>query len=145
MTFCALFRRQSLLRVLKRLTICQTLPEIWLDVRERASVSLVSIFRLNVFHILPVTHNYRVRFNSMCAFKDSCTRYYIHAEGLALHCCSYAMISIHMLTFRLMVTMVADFCSLIILIHNELLGEITISSTLIRVNENIIISLFPSW
>ena len=39
-----------------------------------------------------------------------------------------AMISLHMLTFRLMVTMVADFCSLVILIHNTLLGEITISS-----------------
>ena len=29
-----------------------------------------------------------------------------------------AMISIHMLIFRLMVTMVAEFCSLVILIHN---------------------------
>ena len=34
-----------------------------------------------------------------------------------------AMISLHMLTFRLMVTMVAEFCSLVILIHNTLLGE----------------------
>ena len=40
-----------------------------------------------------------------------------------------AMVSLHMLTFRLMVTMVAEFCSLVILIHNTLLGEITISST----------------
>ena len=40
-----------------------------------------------------------------------------------------AMISLHMLTFRLIVTMVAEFCSLVILIHNTLLGEITISST----------------
>ena len=40
-----------------------------------------------------------------------------------------AMVSLHMLTFRLMVTMVAKFCSLVILIHNTLLGEITISST----------------
>ena len=40
-----------------------------------------------------------------------------------------AMISLHMLTFRLMVTMLAEFCSLVILIHNALLGEITISST----------------
>ena len=40
-----------------------------------------------------------------------------------------AMISLHMLTFRLMVTMVAEFCSLVILIHYTLLGEITISST----------------
>ena len=40
-----------------------------------------------------------------------------------------AMISVHMLTFRLMVTMVAEFCSLVFLIHNTLLGEITISST----------------
>ena len=40
-----------------------------------------------------------------------------------------AMMSLHMLTFRLMVTMVADFCSLVILIHNTLQGEITISST----------------
>ena len=40
-----------------------------------------------------------------------------------------AMISLNMLTFRLMVTMVAEFCSLVISIHNTLLGEITISST----------------
>ena len=40
-----------------------------------------------------------------------------------------AMVSLHMLTFRLMVTMVAEFCSLVILIQNTLLGEITISST----------------
>ena len=40
-----------------------------------------------------------------------------------------AMISLHMLTFRLMVTMAADFCSLVTLIHNTLQGEITISST----------------
>ena len=39
------------------------------------------------------------------------------------------MVSLHMLTFRLMVTMVAEFCSLVILIHNTLLGEIMISST----------------
>ena len=39
-----------------------------------------------------------------------------------------AMISLHMPTFRLMVTMVADFCSLVILIHNTLQGEM-ISST----------------
>ena len=38
-----------------------------------------------------------------------------------------AIISLHMQT--LMVTMVAVFCSLVILIHNTLLGEITISST----------------
>ena len=40
-----------------------------------------------------------------------------------------AMISLHMLTFRLMVTMVAEFRSLVILIHNTLQEEITISST----------------
>ena len=40
-----------------------------------------------------------------------------------------AMISLHMLTFRLVVTMVAEFCSLVFSIHNTLLGEITISST----------------
>ena len=39
------------------------------------------------------------------------------------------MVSLHMLTFRLIVTMVAEFCSLVILIHNTLLGEITISIT----------------
>ena len=51
------------------------------------------------------------------------------------------MISIHMLT---LVTMVAEFCSLVILIHNTLLGEITISSTRTAgVNENII-PLFPT-
>ena len=53
------------------------------------------------------------------------------------------MIPLHMLTFRLMVTMVADFCSLVILIHNTLLGEVTISTTrTTRVNENLI-PLFP--
>ena len=48
--------------------------------------------------------------------------------------------------FRLKVTMVADFCSLVFLIHNTLLGEIMISSTrTTRVNKNInIIPLFPS-
>ena len=51
-----------------------------------------------------------------------------------------AMISLHMLTFRLMVTMVAEFCSLVILIHNTLLGEITISST----RTTRVIPLFPS-
>ena len=40
-----------------------------------------------------------------------------------------ALISLHQLTFRLMVTMVAEFCPLVILIHNTLQGEITISST----------------
>ena len=40
-----------------------------------------------------------------------------------------AMVSLHMLTFRLMVTMVAEFHSLVILIHNTLQGEITVSST----------------
>ena len=41
------------------------------------------------------------------------------------------MISVHMLTFRLMVTMVAEFCPLVIIIHNALLllEEITIGST----------------
>ena len=39
-----------------------------------------------------------------------------------------AMVSLHMLTSRLMVIM-AEFCSLVILIQNTLLGEITISST----------------
>ena len=53
------------------------------------------------------------------------------------------MIPLHVLTSRLMVTMVANFCSLVILIHNTLLGEITISSTrTTRVNN--IIPLFPS-
>ena len=40
-----------------------------------------------------------------------------------------AIISLHMLIFRLMVTMIAEFCSLVILIHNILQREITISST----------------
>ena len=55
-----------------------------------------------------------------------------------------AMISLYVLNFRLMVTMVADFCSLVILIHNTLQEEITISSTwTTRVNGKII-PLFPS-
>ena len=49
-----------------------------------------------------------------------------------------AMISLHMLTFRLMVTMVTDFCSLVI---HTLLGEIMISST--RVNKNVRNDIFP--
>ena len=35
-----------------------------------------------------------------------------------------AMISLHMLTFRLMVTMVAEFCSLVILIHNTYIRSV---------------------
>ena len=50
------------------------------------------------------------------------------------------MISLHMLIFRLMVTMVAELCSLVILIHNTLLGEIMITSTrTTKVNEKIIL------
>ena len=53
-----------------------------------------------------------------------------------------AMIYLHVLTFRLMVTMVADFGSFVFLIHNTLQGEIIISITRsTRVN---IIPLFPS-
>ena len=51
------------------------------------------------------------------------------------------MIPLNMLTFRLMVTMVAEFCSLVILILNTLPGEIMISST--RTTRSII-PLFPS-
>ena len=40
-----------------------------------------------------------------------------------------AMIPLHMLTFRLLVTMVAELCPVVILIHNTLQGEIMISST----------------
>ena len=47
-----------------------------------------------------------------------------------------AMISLHMPIFMLMVAMVAEFHSLIILIHNTLLREILISSKrTTRVNE----------
>ena len=54
------------------------------------------------------------------------------------------MIPLQMLTFRLMVTMVAEFCSLVILIHNTLLGEIMISSTrTTRVNSIIRNGIFP--
>ena len=53
------------------------------------------------------------------------------------------MISHNMPTFRLVVAMAAEFRSLVILIHNTLLGEIIISSTrTTRVNGNIIL-LFP--
>ena len=55
-----------------------------------------------------------------------------------------AMISLHMLTFRLMVTMVVEFCSLVILIHNTLLGEITISVVHELQGLTKIIPLFPS-
>ena len=54
------------------------------------------------------------------------------------------MISLHMLTLKLIVTMVAEFCSLVILIHNTLLREITTSGTwTTRVNQRIIL-LFHS-
>ena len=39
------------------------------------------------------------------------------------------MISLNMLTFTLMVTMVAEFCLLVMLIHNTLMEEIMISGT----------------
>ena len=54
------------------------------------------------------------------------------SQGLAIYAFAMlllAMIFLHMLTFSLMVTMVAEFCSLIFLIHITLLGEITISGT----------------
>ena len=54
------------------------------------------------------------------------------SQGLRLNALGMlllAMISLHMLTFRLMVAMVAEFCSLVILIYNTLQGEIMISST----------------
>ena len=51
------------------------------------------------------------------------------SQGFTTFMLLLAMITLHMLTFRWMVTMVAEFCSLVILIHNTLLGEITISST----------------
>ena len=44
-------------------------------------------------------------------------------------CFCYVAISDDISTHADMVTMVAEFCSLVILIHNTLLGEITISST----------------
>ena len=45
-------------------------------------------------------------------------------------CICYVVISDDIsTTFRLMATMVAEFCSLVILIHNTWRGEITISST----------------
>ena len=40
------------------------------------------------------------------------------SQGYAFVMLLLAMISLHMLTFRLMVTMVAEFCSFVILIHN---------------------------
>ena len=51
-----------------------------------------------------------------------------------------AMISLHMLTFRLMVTVVAEFCSLVILIHNTLLSvhpaimEVSIMNIILSLN-----------
>ena len=66
--FCATFRRQSFLKLLKRLTVSYILPGIRLNVRQRASFSLVSVFCLQIFHILPVTRS------CACAFQDSCTR-----------------------------------------------------------------------
>ena len=60
-TFRALFRRQSLPKVLKR-------PGIRLDVRQRASFSLFSVFWLKSSVYFPL-HVTRVRFNSACAFR----------------------------------------------------------------------------
>ena len=50
--FCATFRRQSFLKLLTRLT---ELPRILLNVRQRASFSLVSVFCSQTFRILFVT------------------------------------------------------------------------------------------
>ena len=44
-------------------------------------------------------------------------------------CFCHVAVSDDISIFSLMVTMVADFCSLVILIHNTLQGKITISST----------------
>ena len=49
-------------------------------------------------------------------------------QGLTICMLLLVMVSLHMLTFRLMVTMVDEFCLLVILIHNTLLGGILISS-----------------
>ena len=50
------------------------------------------------------------------------------SKGLAFVMLLLPMISLHMLTFRMMVTMVSKFGYFIFLIHNTLLGEIMISS-----------------
>ena len=56
----------------------------------------------------------------------------ISIQGLTIYAFVLVMIYLDMQTFRLMVTMVAEFCSLVILIHNTLLGEIMSSSTQTR-------------
>ena len=79
--------------------------------------------------------NYVIAIYSICtciALRGVLTSLLQESQGLityAFFMLLLAMISLHMLTFRLIVTMVAEFCSLVILIHNTLLGEITISST----------------
>ena len=82
-----------------------------------------------------ILNKLRNRYNYICtciALRGVLTSLLQESQGLlkyAFVMLLLAMISLHMLTFRLIVTMVAEFWSLVILIHNTLLGEITISST----------------
>ena len=103
---------------------------------------------IHIFHVLNLpTQIYSVITIHMYALRGVFTSVLEESQGLTTYAfvmLLLVMISLHILTFRLMVTMVAEFCSLVILIHNTLLGEITISSTrTTRVNENII-PLFSS-
>ena len=65
----------------------------------------------------------------MYALRGVLTSVLQESQGLTTTTFVLLLISLHMLNFRLMVTMVAEFCTLVIFIHSTLLGKITISST----------------
>ena len=75
-------------------------------------------------------YNYVIHIIYTCtALRGVLTSVLQESQRLAFVMLLLAMTSLHMLTFRLMVTMAAEFCSLVILIHNTSLGEIMICST----------------
>ena len=113
-------------------TTCMS--QTWLLTLSQSSVSA----NLRVFQMQPWRKYVHVLHGEVCQHQ-----YYKNQKDNNIWLL-LVMISPHMLTFRLMVTMVAEFCPLVILIHNTLQGEITIISTwTTRVNGNII-PLFPS-
>ena len=85
----------------------------------------------NVLWTYILSYDYVIHMMHMYCIERRLTSVLQKLQGLTINgfvMLLLAMISLNKLTFRLMVTMVAEFCSLVILIHNTLQGEITISS-----------------
>ena len=82
---------------------------------------------MGIDHSNPYTHSTTVLY--MYCIERSVTSVLQESQGLTTNTFVMLLLAMISLIFRLMVTMVAAFCSLVILIHNTLLGEITISST----------------